>query len=135
MIWTYSKNFAGSMPMYPHDNQAIHFSLLLRIASEIAFATTRSACTEGCSSSNLDRPISTARHELGYDAPEEAILVTSNRIRADPRIGPALVELEDAGVDSAGDVQRSRAVQIELRTVNHVHEQAVRVKESYGAAR
>ena len=36
-----------------HESQVVHFSVVRWMTSEIAFATTRSACTDGCSSSNL----------------------------------------------------------------------------------
>ena len=45
---------ADSDPM-PHDSQVIQSSDLLCITSEIAFATTLDACTDGCSSSYLSR--------------------------------------------------------------------------------
>ena len=39
----------------PHDSQVIQSSDLLCITSEIAFATTLDACTDGCNSSYLSR--------------------------------------------------------------------------------
>ena len=39
--------------VHVHESQVVHFSVLRWMTSEIVFATTRSACTDGCSSSNL----------------------------------------------------------------------------------
>ena len=41
-----------------HESQVVHFSVVRWMTSEIAFATTRSACTDGCSSSNLRNALS-----------------------------------------------------------------------------
>ena len=117
----------------------IHSSDFLWITSEIAFATTRSACTDGCSSSNLPRtPIAhrqhslpTAKHGTHRDSPEEAVLVRPRRVRAHPRVARALVQLEHARVHRAGDVERRSPVQIQLRTRIYVREEGVRVEEAY----
>ena len=45
-----------------------------------------------------------ARLSEERDSPEEAVLVRPRRVCARPRVGRALVQLEDAGVHGSSDV-------------------------------
>ena len=61
-----------------------------------------------------------------HDSPEIAVRVC--RISAHTLVVLAFVLLEDTGVRGAGNVERSSAVEVQLRADVHVREERVRVK-------
>ena len=114
---------SGVRMPHPHDNQVIHFSDLLWMTSEIAFATTRSAWTDGCSSSNLRQhaPAQPSRRPHLKHAPQGAIPdVRTRRLRTRARVPCALVELKHARVHRARGVERRGPVREQLRLIEHL---------------
>ena len=114
----------------------VYTSDFLWIVSEMNFATTLSAWTEGWSSSNLVRPsasppiTSRRRSRDMSNAPQEAVLVCADCVGAHPRVTRALVELVYARVYGPGHVQGRGAVQEVPRPVEHVGEEGVRVEQA-----
>lgn len=75
--------------------------------------------------------VHTRRHDDRANSPHEAILSTSLGDGAVDGITRVLVELVDARVEAAGDVERCGAVEILAGVVVDVSEEAVRVKGSF----
>lgn len=120
-----------TQPSGIYVNHVTHLFELLLIAPATYFATCRSACSEGCSSSYLRNAVSSAGSSRFHNClPQEAVDVCASRLRAASGIRGLLVQLVYTCIDAARDIRLGGTIQIFGWIVNHVREQAVGVEDT-----
>ena len=110
----------------------VYTSDFLWIVSEMNFATTLSAWTEGWSSSNLSPRLISIPHLLDRQdahSPQEAVRVCADSGRAHAGVTRALVQLVHARVHRARDIERRGTIQEPLWLIVHVGEERIRVEQ------